>query len=90
MITKVKRYEEVYAAHADKIYKMCLHYLGDEKRAEDVTLQVFLNCYKKTEEADYQHIYGMLVHEAKQIIFGEENPERTRKEVKQCATSGER
>lgn len=90
MITKLKRYEKVYAAHADKIYKICLYYLKDQKQAEEATLQVFLNCYKKTDEKDYKHIFGLLVHEAKQIIFGEEVPECLRKEVTQCTTSGER
>lgn len=64
---KQKKLEKVYRSHANEIYRVCLHYSKDQKKAQDVTEQVFLQYYKKFEEVDSKHIFAYLVQQAKRL-----------------------
>lgn len=64
---KQKKLEKVYRSHANEIYRVCLHYSKDQKKAQDVTEQVFLEYYKKFEEVDSKHIFAYLVQQAKRL-----------------------
>ena len=35
---KMRRFEKVYRAHVDNIYKICFYYLRDEKKASDLAV----------------------------------------------------
>lgn len=79
---KEKRYESVYRTWADDIYKICLYYTKDKKKASDITLQTFLNCYKRFYEVDSNHIFAYLVREAKGLIAADESGEVSTEEVR--------
>ncbi len=80
---KQKKLEKIYKSHASEIYKVCLHYLKAEKKAKDVTEQVFLEYYKKFEEVDSKHIFAYLVQQAKRLSTNEEVHEYANGEVRQ-------
>lgn len=44
---------DLYARHLDDIYRYVFYKVGDEKRAEDLTEQVFLSAWEAI--ADYEH-----------------------------------
>lgn len=80
---KQKKLEKVYKSHANEIYKVCLHYLKNERKAQDVTERVFLEYYEKFEEVDSKHIFAYLVQQAKRLSTNEEVHEYANGEVTQ-------
>lgn len=65
---KEKRFEEVYDAYADNIYKVCLHYLRDEARAKEVVVETFFEVYKNLEYIEPEKMFSSLICVAKYII----------------------
>lgn len=62
---KRKRFEKIYRSYVNDVYRVCLYYSKDERRAKDLTTQVFVEFYKEFEEMDSNHIFAHLVHKAK-------------------------
>lgn len=68
---KLEKFEEIYSMHVDKIYRICLYYLRDEKRAGDITVGAFVNYYKKFDGRNYDDAFDCLVDEVKKLILKE-------------------
>ena len=56
VLIKQRKLQKIYKAHANEVYRICLHYLKDEKKAQDITEQVFLELYKKMDEVNSNHV----------------------------------
>lgn len=89
-IIRQKRYEKIYQSHADDIYRICLHFLKDEKRAKDATEKVFVEFYKEFHEVDSDHIFAYLVFMAKRLSSGEQVHNLASGEVTECIASGKK
>ena len=85
---KERKYEKVYRAYADDIYRMCLHYLRDEKRAQDAAVQVFFNHYKTYDGTSSDNVFGCLVNEFKRLLLSEEGKKLVVEELRECTTNG--
>ena len=69
---KQEKYKKIYKSYVDDIYKICLYFLKDEKKAKDTTGQVFVEFYKEFDEVDSDHIFAHLVHKAKRLSSDEQ------------------
>ena len=68
---KMRKLEKVYRTHADNIYKICLYYLRDEKKASDLAVKVFFNYYVEYGGENSKDTFGRLVHETKKLLLAE-------------------
>lgn len=66
--TKKEKFDTVYRAYVDEVYRVCLYYLQDEAKAQEITLQTFLEFYQVFEEVPTEKIFTCLVHMAKEMI----------------------
>ena len=78
---KQKKYQKIYKSYVNDIYRICLCFLKDEKKAKDATEQVFVDFYKEFEEVDSAHIFPHLVHNAKRLATNEKSHEFVSGEV---------
>ena len=67
----MRKFDKVYRAHADNIYKICLHYLRDEKKAEDYAVKIFFNYYVEYGVENTEDTFPRLVHEFKRLLINE-------------------
>ena len=67
----MSKFDEMYKAHANNIYKICLYYLRDEKQASDLAVKVFCNYYLEYGEENSQYTFPLLVHEVKRLLKSE-------------------
>ena len=69
---KMRKFEEVYKAHADNIYKICLYYLRDEKKANDLAVKVFLQYYTEYGVENSEETFPRMVHETIKLLIKEQ------------------
>lgn len=74
-VIKRKRYEKIYKSYVDDVYRVCLHFLKDKTRAEEITAQVFADFYKEFDKVDSDHIFAHLVYQAKSLSTGDKDHE---------------
>lgn len=86
---KMRRFEKVYRTHVDKIYKICLYYLRDEKKAGAITEKVFFNYYIEHGGTHSKHTFGRLVNETKKLLISELSGNVELEDMKECTTNGE-
>lgn len=86
--SRERRFEKVYRAHADNIYRICLYYLRDEKKAADLTVKVFFNYYTEHGGANSKYTFGRLVHETKKLLISGQYDRTEVEELKECTTNG--
>ena len=70
--TKEERFDSIYRAYADEIYKLCLHLTKNHELAQDIAQQTFLQFYDHLEEVNPDCIYGYLARIAKNLIYNHE------------------
>lgn len=63
-----KKCAEVYKRYADDVYKVCIFYLRDEKKAKDFSVQAFQKLYEHFDEVEPKYMLGYLIHEVKSMI----------------------
>lgn len=68
---KRRKFEKIYRAYVDDIYRVCLYFSRDEEKAKNITVEVFLELYKEFDEVDPDHIFARLVQRAKRLSLGE-------------------
>lgn len=68
---RMRKFEKVYKAHADNIYKICLYYLRDEKQASDLAVKVFSHYYIQYGGDNSKHTFARLVKEVKRLLINE-------------------
>ena len=78
-----RRFEKVYRVHVDNIYKICLHYLRDEKKAADLTVKVFFNYYTEHGAANTKYTFGRLVNETKGLLISGQDGSAEVEELKE-------
>ena len=83
VVIKQRKLQKIYKAHANEVYRICLHYLKDEKKAQDITEQVFLELYKKMDEVNSNHVFAYLAQLAKRLSTQEHVHEFANGEVTQ-------
>lgn len=69
--TKQERLEEVYHLHARDVYKVCFHYAGDRKKAQQMMLQVFKDFYRHIDEVAPDYALGYMAGRAKALAQGD-------------------
>lgn len=79
---KIKQFENIYQTFVNDIYKVSLYYLKDEKKAQKVTEQVFLEFYEELDSVDSNHIFAYLVYKAKRLSTNEHIHETAKGEVR--------
>lgn len=85
-----RRFEKVYRAHADNIYKICLYYLRDEKKAADLTVKVFFHYYKEYGGDNSKYTFGRLVNETKRLLISGEDGSAEVEGLRECTTNGKK
>lgn len=83
-----RRLEKVYRANADNIYRICLYYLRDERKAAAVAEQAFLNYYKRYDVTNSKYTFGCLVNETKKLLISGQSESVEVEELRECTTSG--
>lgn len=86
---RLRRFEKVYRAHADNIYRICLHYLKDEKRAVDLAVKVFFNYYLEYGGTNSKYTFARLVNETKRLLISGQGGNAEVEELRECTTNGE-
>ena len=79
---KRDRLLRVYKVHGDDIYRICLHFTRNEKKAKDITKQVFVELYQEMDEVDYNHVFAYLVRQAKRLSTKKNIHEFTNREAR--------
>lgn len=59
---KEKRFDAIYQAYADDVYRVCLHITKDEKQARKIFHQSFMEFYDYFEKVNPDHRYAHLLH----------------------------
>ena len=65
--TKWERYERIYRMYADNVYKVCLYYSKDKKKAADDTERVFVEFYDEFENVESDQLFALLIRKAKNM-----------------------
>ena len=81
--TKEKQYESFYRCYADDAYKITLYCLRNEKTAERITEEAFLNFYKKQDGANPRYEFRNLIQEIISLIKRELGERKLSEEVKE-------
>lgn len=61
----------IYEEYANDVYRVALYLVKDEKKAQDIVWQAFVNIYKQWLETDETSIYLQLLKETKRIAQNE-------------------
>ena len=70
-MSNTKQFELIYGKYANDVYRVALYLVKDEKKAQDIVQQVFVNIYKQCRETDEKSIYFQLLKETKRIAQNE-------------------
>lgn len=87
---KMRRFEKVYRAHVDNIYKICFYYLRDEKKASDLAVKVFFNYYTLYDGENSKYAFARLVNETKRLLISGQGGSAEMEEMRECTTNGEK
>ena len=68
---KRKKFEKIYRSYVNDVYRVCLYCSKDKRRAEDLTIKIFLELYQQFDEMDPNHIFAHLILRAKKLATGE-------------------
>ncbi|MBQ8559015.1 MAG: sigma-70 family RNA polymerase sigma factor [Tyzzerella sp.] len=60
-------FDAAYESYAEDIYRVCLHLTENEKDAQDIAQQTFVNFYGRSENVDSDCTFAYLVCEAKNL-----------------------
>lgn len=66
-MSNTKQFELIYGKYANDVYRVALYLVKDEKKAQDIVQQVFVNIYKQCRETDEKSIYLQLLTETRRI-----------------------
>ena len=80
---KKKQFEDVYKSYVGDIYKVCFYFLKDEKKAQKITEQVFVEFYAELDSVSFNHTFSYLVHKAKRLSANEQVHESAKGEVRE-------
>ena len=83
MSTKEKQYESFYRRYADDAYKFALYCVRNEKTAERITEEAFLNFYKKQDDVSPRYEFRNLMQEIICLIKREFGERKLGEEVKE-------
>ncbi len=70
-MSHIKQFEMIYEEYANDVYRVALYLVKDEKKAQDIVWQAFVNIYKQWRETDETSIYLQLLKETKRIAQNE-------------------
>lgn len=70
-MSHIKQFEMIYEEYANDVYRVALYLVKDEKKAQDIVWQAFVNIYKQWLETDEASIYLQLLKETKRIAQNE-------------------
>lgn len=82
-IEKIEQFENIYQTFVNDIYKVSLYFLKEEKKAQKITEQVFLEFYEELDRVDSDHIFAYLVYKAKTLSTNEPIHETAKGEVRE-------
>ena len=68
---KEEQFEKIFKAYVNDIYRVCFYFSKDEKKAEEITEQVFIELYQELDEMDSDYIFSYLVYNAKRLSTNE-------------------
>ncbi len=74
--SKDKKFDSIYRAHKDSIFKVAMHYTKSEDLANEITQKAFFQLYVYFEDIDFNTVYPWLVTTARNFAF---NHNRDRK-----------
>ena len=61
-MSHIKQFEMIYEEYANDVYRVALYLVKDEKKAQDIVWQAFVNIYKQWRETDETSIYLQLLN----------------------------
>ncbi len=65
-----RQFEEVYAEHADPIYRFCLYKTSDKRQAEDLTQEAFVRLWNYlTDEKEVENMKAFLYQIARNLVI---------------------
>lgn len=62
-----EKFDAIYKAYADDIYRVCLCYVKDKDAAQELTIQTFLEFYDYFEDVTQELVRAYLVHTARRL-----------------------
>ncbi len=67
--TKDKKFDSIYRAYKDSIFKVAMHYTKCEDLANDITQKTFFQLYTYFESVDLDSLYPWLITTARNLTF---------------------
>ncbi len=64
---KERRFKKVYEMCADEVYRVCLYFMRDEKEAQRIAEQAFVEFYDEFEDIDPKYWKAYLVCKARDL-----------------------
>lgn len=66
---KDKKFDSIYQAYANDLYKVCLYFTEDKASAQEITEQTFIDFYSYFEEIDSDYVFAYLVRAARELFY---------------------
>lgn len=67
--TKEEEFADIYQTYSDDIYRVCFHFMKDEKAAKEIMVEAFIEFYDCFEETHPDDWYTCLIHIIKNLIY---------------------
>lgn len=79
-LTKEEKFDSIYRAYADDIFKLCYYFTRDREMAQDLAQQTFIKFYDRFEDIDPEYMQAYLMRMARNLFYNYQRG--TKKEVK--------
>lgn len=66
---KERKFEIVYRSYADDVYRACLYLTKDQKVAQDIAEQVFIEFYDSFETIKEKYMLAYLIRMVKDSVY---------------------
>lgn len=66
---KEEKFDAIYRAYADDIYRVCVYFVKDEDVAQEIAQRTFVDFYEHFENVNPDYMFAYLVRTAKDLVY---------------------